>query len=516
MSSQQISILIAALGGEGGGVLTDWLAAAARSAGYRVQCTSIPGVAQRTGATTYYIELADSSSMNPLALTPMPGMVDLMVASELMESARALQNGYITPNKTTLITSSHRVYATSEKSMMGDGRFDLKRLREAVLKMSHNAVLFDMDKLAQESKSGISSIMLGAVAACGVLKINRESYEEIIKASGIAVKANLKGFALGYAFTNQINATEHQEPKTQQSNLKNSKNLQELKTLVETTYPKQAHYFIEQGLIRLYDYQDLNYAKLYLERLKPIFDLDEKVGGIPQGYKILCETARYLALRMSFEDLARVADLKSRKERFTKIRKDLDVQDDEPLVVTEYLKPGLEEFCGFIPTRIAKPILRWAEKNEKLYSYNIGIYLKTSRLGGFFLLWLVAKMRLLRKWGYRFHMEDENIRRWLYLIDPCAQISYSFGIQVVLCASIIKGYSGTYRKGLKDFNRIIQEIIEPAIAKQEDASEEVANAIKVALTHSGSTIVPKETEFKPIKFIRTDKLPTQDKSIQMS
>jgi indolepyruvate ferredoxin oxidoreductase, beta subunit len=516
MSTQQISILIAALGGEGGGVLTDWLAEAARSAGYRVQCTSIPGVAQRTGATTYYIELADSKSTNPLALTPMPGMVDLMVASELMESARALQNGYITPNKTTLITSSHRVYATSEKSVMGDGRFDLKRLREAVLKMSHKAVLFDMDKLVQESKSGISSIMLGAVAACGVLKINRETYEEIIKASGIAVTANLKGFALGYTFTNQINSTEHPESKAQQSNLKNSKNLQELKTLVETTYPEQANYFVKQGLIRLYDYQDLNYAKLYLERLKPILDLDEKVGGVPQGYKLLCETARHLALRMSFEDLARVADLKSRRERFTKIRKDLDVQDDEPLVVTEYLKPGLEEFCGFMPTRIAKPILRWAEKNDKLHSYNIGIYLKTSRLGGFFLLWLVAKMRLLRMWGYRFYMEDENIKRWLHLIDACAQISYSFGVQVVVCASIIKGYSGTYRKGLKDFNRIIQEIIEPAIAKQEDASEEVANAIKVALTHSGSTIVPKEAEFKPIKFVRNDKLSTRDESIQIS
>jgi indolepyruvate ferredoxin oxidoreductase beta subunit len=160
--------------------------------------------------------------------------------------------------------------------------------------------------------------------------------------------------------------------------------------------------------------------------------------------------------------------------------------------------------------------LQWAERNEKLNSFNVGIYLKTSRLHGFLLLWLVAKMRVLRKSGHRFKMEQENINRWLHIIESAAQISYSFGLQVVECASMIKGYSGTYRRGLKDFNRIIQEIIEPAIARQDDASEKLALAIKGSLTHSGSTIVPKDEEFKPIKFFRAKKLSSTDESIQNS
>lgn len=517
MSSQQISILIAALGGEGGGVLTDWLGDTARKAGYRVQCTSIPGVAQRTGATTYYIELADLKSTNPLALTPMPGMVDLMIASELMESARAMQNGYVTPNRTTLITSTHRVYATSEKSVMGDGRFDRDRLREAVLKMAQRAVLFDMDKLVQESRGGISSVMLGAVAASGVLKIGREIYEEIIKESGIAVQANLKGFALGYELTNKMNISDQaQAASLARPIFKSSKSVEQLLEMMKSKFPNETHFYIEQGIFRLVDYQNLNYAKQYLERLEPILELDKKIGGLHQGYKLLCETARHLALRMSFEDLARVADLKSRKTRFARIRKDLDAKDHEPLVVTEYLKPGLEEFCGFMPAVIAGPILRWAERNEKLNSFNVGIYLKTSRLHGFFLLWMVAKMSIFRKSGHRFKMEHENMNRWLHIIATAAQISYGFGLQVVECASMIKGYSGTYRKGLKDFNRIILEVIEPAIARQEDASTEVALAIKGALTHSGSTITPKDSEFKPIKFFRANKRSSTDESIQNS
>ncbi|RZL91700.1 MAG: indolepyruvate oxidoreductase, partial [Variovorax sp.] len=55
--TQPISLLICALGGEGGGVLTEWLVDIARHAGYAAQSTSIPGVAQRTGATTYYVEV---------------------------------------------------------------------------------------------------------------------------------------------------------------------------------------------------------------------------------------------------------------------------------------------------------------------------------------------------------------------------------------------------------------------------------------------------------------------------
>ncbi|MBS0343923.1 MAG: indolepyruvate oxidoreductase, partial [Proteobacteria bacterium] len=55
--TQPITLLVCALGGEGGGVLTEWLIEAARTSGHAAQSTSIPGVAQRTGATTYYVEV---------------------------------------------------------------------------------------------------------------------------------------------------------------------------------------------------------------------------------------------------------------------------------------------------------------------------------------------------------------------------------------------------------------------------------------------------------------------------
>jgi indolepyruvate ferredoxin oxidoreductase, beta subunit len=171
MSPRPITLLIAALGGEGGGVLTDWIIAAAASCDLPVQSTSIPGVAQRTGATTYYIEIyptpwRDLAGRRPvLALAPGVGDVDVVVASELLEGGRAISGGFVTPDRTLMIASTHRSHAIAEKTAMGDGRFDTAKLMGAVKKNAQAHVLFDMDASATAAHAMINSVMLGAVAA---------------------------------------------------------------------------------------------------------------------------------------------------------------------------------------------------------------------------------------------------------------------------------------------------------------------------------------------------------------
>jgi indolepyruvate ferredoxin oxidoreductase beta subunit len=54
---QPIKIAVLAMGGEGGGVLADWIVSLGEHNGHIAQTTSVPGVAQRTGATIYYVEM---------------------------------------------------------------------------------------------------------------------------------------------------------------------------------------------------------------------------------------------------------------------------------------------------------------------------------------------------------------------------------------------------------------------------------------------------------------------------
>ena len=190
LPERSLTILVAALGGEGGGVMADWLIDAATQCDFPAQSTSIPGVAQRTGATTYYLEIYPErrellGGREPvMSLTPNPGNVDVMVASELIEAARAMQNGYVSPQRTTLIASTHRIYATGEKTHATDGRFDSQRVLEAARGLAKKAVLFDMQRLAQENGTVINAVLFGALTGCGALPLPREACEQAIRRSG--------------------------------------------------------------------------------------------------------------------------------------------------------------------------------------------------------------------------------------------------------------------------------------------------------------------------------------------
>ena len=103
-------------------MLADWIVDVAGRNGYAAQATSVPGVAQRTGATIYYIEMCPVTGRTPVfSLMPAAGDVDIVIAAELMEAGRAIMRGFVTPDRTTLIASSHRVLAVSEK--IGAGRW---------------------------------------------------------------------------------------------------------------------------------------------------------------------------------------------------------------------------------------------------------------------------------------------------------------------------------------------------------------------------------------------------------
>ena len=185
-------------------MLTDWIVSAAAQAGFPVQSTSIPGVAQRTGATTYYIEIlpvqaAELDGKRPvLALTPGVGDIDIAVASELLEAGRTVANGFVTPDRTHVIASLSRFYAMDEKIAMGDGRFDQDKLIKVIKDFAKDALLVDMDALAKQSGSIINAVMLGAIAGCGRLPMKPEQFEAAIREDGKSVDSNLRGFRAGY------------------------------------------------------------------------------------------------------------------------------------------------------------------------------------------------------------------------------------------------------------------------------------------------------------------------------
>src|SRR5579884_258761 len=175
-----ICIAVLAMGGQGGGVLVDWIVALAERGGYVAQSTSVPGVAQRTGATVYYVEMIEArpdGRAPVLALMPAPGHVDIVNGAELMEAGRAMQRGLVSPERTTLIASSHRSYAVAEKIAPGDGIADDAKVYRAAQVAAKRFLAFDMAALAERTGSAISAVLFGALAASGTLPFPRAAYE---------------------------------------------------------------------------------------------------------------------------------------------------------------------------------------------------------------------------------------------------------------------------------------------------------------------------------------------------
>jgi indolepyruvate ferredoxin oxidoreductase, beta subunit len=464
-----ITILIAALGGEGGGVLTDWIVAAAAQQDFSVQSTSIPGVAQRTGATTYYIELvpvpARELPAHPvLALAPGIGDVDIVLASELLEAGRTIASGFVTRDRTLMIASTARSYLVVEKMAMGDGRYDGTRLTKAIEEHAQAHLLIDMATLAEKSGAMINAVMLGIIAGCGRLPIPAEAFEAAIRADGKAVETNLKGFRAGLAATREDHATDH-APEDASAGAKRDRragaSLADLEREIVAAMPAEARDVIVAGARRLVAYQDIAYAKLYLDRLGPVRAADARAQA---GGRLLRETARHLAVRMSYEDVIRVAQAKIDPARRARIAAETGVKPGEPFTVTEFLKPGIEEMCSLLPPVLATRILAAAERRGLTDRLHWGMEVNSASISGFLRFWLLAKLVRWRPRSYRFREEQRAIEAWLALVVEAARLSGELALEVAECARLIKGYGDTLKRGTGNYRLIEARIIRPVLA----------------------------------------------------
>jgi indolepyruvate ferredoxin oxidoreductase alpha subunit len=481
--ARPLTILIAALGGEGGGVLTGWIVAAAASQGFPVQSTSIPGVAQRTGATTYHIELvpeavSGSETMRRpiLALAPGVGDVDLVVASELMEAGRAVVGGFVTPDRTTTIASTSRSYLVVEKMAMSDGRYDQDRLVKAVQTHSRQTLLLDLEGIARQSGAMINAVMLGVIAGADALPIPAAAFEAAIRADGKAVEANLRGFRTGFAAARDGAPAQPLPGKRAQSFAAPADLELEIARM-----PEAARATITEGTRRLAAYQDLAYARLYLERLRPIREADAKVQA---DGKLLAATARHLALRMSYEDVIRVAQAKIDPARLSRIVDEMKIAPGQPFGVTEFLKPGVEELCSVLPPSWARRILVFAERRPALAAAHWGMAVKTTAVFGYLRFYLLARLRPIRRNTYRYQEEQRAIEAWLRLIADAAPLSAELALEIAECARLIKGYGDTHKRGTGNYRLIESELMLPALAgamAPHDAAEAIANARTAAL-----------------------------------
>ncbi|MFG6565082.1 indolepyruvate oxidoreductase subunit beta family protein [Sulfitobacter sp. 1A13421] len=477
-----IKLAVMAVGGQGGGVLTSWIEAMARAEGYVCQATSVAGVAQRTGATIYYVEMAPKSALDPVfALAPAAGDVDVLIAAEMMEVGRAVMRGFVTPDRTTLIGSTHRALAVSEKMAPGDGIADADEVRAAAEIAAQKLVLEDMEGLAVGAGSVISASLFGALAGSGALPFPREAYENAIRAGGKGVEPSLRAFAVGFdaAQGKLPESPQAPEEEIKPFSLVGPEKLQaEWAALVDRAdrLPEPVRDLALAGLAKVVNFQDCAYGALYLDRLDTVLARDDAA----HDWALSAAAAKYIANAMAYDDIIRVADLKTRAPRLSHIRQEMRAGGENLLQLTEYFHPRAEEIAGLMPARLGAKVEaseawmarlnRWFDKGRRL---------RTDRLPAFLMLHFLGGLKGYRLRTHRHALEVAHLEDWLSRCLAEVETDYALAVELVKCRRLIKGYSDTHARGLGKFDRVMDAA--DLLRGRDDAAEWIARLREAAL-----------------------------------
>ena len=304
-----------------------------------------------------------------------------------------------------------------------------------------------MDTAARSAGSVISSVLFGALAGSKALPFERAIFEKTIADSGRAVPANLRGFALGYDKAQENGADTPTEIES-----KNATNIAPaiapLISRMKADFPPHAHYMITEGLKKLVDYMDVKYAHLYLGRLSEFAKLD----SAKKDWRLTNDMARYLALAMSYDDIIRVADLKTRSSRFANFRVEVKADTDQIVHVSEYMHPRLEEICDIFPARLGRTVQKMTFLNV---FFGKGRRISTTKLRGFLLLNFLGNRKNIRRKSLRYHIETERIIAWMDTVKSVAVTDYNLACELASLQRLVKGYGDTHARGLANIKMIM-------------------------------------------------------------
>jgi hypothetical protein len=227
---------------------------------------------------------------------------------------------------------------------------------------------------------------------------------------------------------------------------------------------------VGEAIHLLIDYQGPGYARLYAHRLRRFLGRHEVDDAM------FCEIARLMALRMSYEDPIRIAQVKL--ARFEAATDDRRVASAD-----EVRKFPLDELIGALPAAVAEPVLdalRWAGWIHK----PVSIRFSTKSRWGIRRLKIEAGLRRWRLFSVRYAKERVWVERWLHMIDRSLIRQPAAASAIVQTATMVQGQGEAYRQGLADWHAIIDGLVKPTfdgVLPLTDLAGAVAEARAVAM-----------------------------------
>ncbi|MCS7223429.1 MAG: 2-oxoacid:acceptor oxidoreductase family protein [Armatimonadetes bacterium] len=461
---EPLTVLISAVGGQGGQLFAQWLFEAGRQAGYYPVGVGLPGLSQREGATVYYIEFfKDPVSTCFFSPFPEKGNTHLVIGLEFLELVRTIREGYLAPDG-FVFGSRHRVLTTEEKMPLKGGHLTDQAAQALVKRLGDRALL--LNPLEAAERNGLSerfanAVLFGALAASSFLPFPVDAFRKAIERYGVAVRQNLAAFEIGLHFQERTHETpttrsyleiewqslpHPQLPESLQSRLND---LARVSDLLSSRLSEAARLLVH--------YQDLAYLVRYLDEIESLLKLEQNRWG---QTSVTEEVARLLAIRMTYEDAVRVAQLKTDRARFARIRQQHSLDPSAVYHIADFLSPDPDELTGLLPfpmfshrpldgdslTNFEVQERAYPDQAEELSRRSLQLRVPTTSLIGFLLLRVLLLLKPLRPWSVRFRKEWLLIQAWLGRVKEALKDHHAIALLMAKSGEMVRGYGRTRRK----------------------------------------------------------------------
>ena len=192
----------------------------------------------------------------------------------------------------------------------------------------------------------------------------------------------------------------------------------------------------------LVDYQGTSYAELYVHRLGRF------VGRAGIDAAMLGEIAQLMAVRMSYQDPIRIAQLKLVE----------NATHGEP--TGDRRKFRIDELVGALPAVVAEPVLDVLEWVDWTHA-PVSIRFSAASRWGIRRLKIEASLKRWRLFSVRYAKERVWVERWLHMIDRSLTRQPQATAAIIQTATMIEGYGSLYRHGMADWHAIIDGLVKP-------------------------------------------------------
>jgi hypothetical protein len=234
--------------------------------------------------------------------------------------------------------------------------------------------------------------------------------------------------------------------------------------------PAGAAAVVSEGIHLLMDYQGPGYAQLYVDRLRRF------VGRQGVDDAMIGEIARLMAMRMSYDDPIRIAQMKLGEYAEAPGVPGIPSSDD----VRQF---RLDELVGALPATVAEPVLDTLEYVGWVHK-PVSIRFSTANKWGLRRLKIEAALRRWRLFSVRYGNERAWVERWLHMIDRSLTKQPAAAPEILQTATMVQGYGDAYRQGLADWHLIIDGLAKPTfdgVLPLADLAGAVAEARAAAL-----------------------------------